>query len=176
MIFSQWFMPPLWRYCLIMLYTRFMRCPHCQAEDTQVKDSRPSEGGGVVRRRRNCIRCQARFTTFERVHIPELSVLKKGGRKVSFDREKLARSIRIALRKRPIAPEDVERMIAELLNRIEGLGKSVIESARIGQMAMDMLQQIDAVAYVRFASVYKDFREPGDFRDFVKRLRPPETR
>ena len=159
-----------------MLYTWLMRCPYCQAEDTQVKDSRPSEGGGVVRRRRSCGGCQARFTTFERVHIPELSVLKKDGRKVSFDREKLARSIRIALRKRPIAPEDVERMIAELLNRVEGLGRSVIESARIGQMAMDMLQQIDAVAYVRFASVYKDFREPGDFRDFVKRLRPPETR
>lgn len=152
-----------------------MRCPYCHAEDTQVKDSRPSEGGGVVRRRRACGGCEARFTTFERAHIPELNVVKRDGRKVSFDREKLARSIRIALRKRPVAPEDIDRVIADLLNRIEGLGKSAIESARIGQMAMDALLEMDAVAYVRFASVYKDFREPGDFRDFVKRLRPPET-
>ena len=149
-----------------------MRCPHCNLEDTQVKDSRPTENGAVVRRRRSCLGCQARFTTFERVHIPELSVLKKDGRKVSFDREKLARSIRIALRKRPITPEATERMIAELLSRIEGMGKSAIESSRIGQLAMDALQDFDTVAYVRFASVYKDFREAADFREFVERLRP----
>ena len=149
-----------------------MLCPHCNQDNTQVKDSRPAEDGTIIRRRRFCPACRARFTTFERPHIPELSVCKKDGRRVSFDRAKLAHSIRVALRKRPIAAEQVDQVIADLFVRIEGMGKSVIDSARIGEMAMDALQRLDSVAYVRFASVYKDFRTPEDFREFVQRLHP----
>ena len=147
-----------------------MRCPHCHQHNTQVKDSRPTENGTIIRRRRLCPACRVRFTTFERVHIPELHVRKKDGRLVSFDRDKLTRSIRIALRKRPIAAERTEQMIADLLNSLESMGKSTLESARIGQMVMDALQKLDSVAYVRFASVYKDFRTPADFREFAHKL------
>ena len=149
-----------------------MLCPHCNQDNTQVKDSRPAEDGTIIRRRRFCPACRARFTTFERPHIPELSVCKKDGRRVSFDRSKLAHSIRVALRKRPIAAEQVDQVIADLFARIEGMGKSVIDSARIGEMAMHALQRLDSVAYVRFASVYKDFSTPEDFREFVQRLHP----
>lgn len=148
-----------------------MRCPHCNRDVTQVRDSRPAEGGGVVRRRRFCAGCQARFSTFERAHIPEMSVRKRDGSKVSFDRDKLSRSIRLALRKRPVAAEQVEQAIVSVLGRIEGMSRSVIDSVRIGEMAMEALEKLDTVAYVRFASVYKDFRGPEDFLDFIEKLR-----
>ena len=144
-----------------------MRCPYCNDEDTQVKDSRPTEDNSVIRRRRSCIQCAARFTTFERVQLRDLMVKKRDGKKVEFDRDKLARSIMIAFRKRPLDDERIEKMITGLVRRLESSGDSEIESSEIGELVMDTLSQIDQVAYVRFASVYRNFREARDFEKFV---------
>lgn len=147
-----------------------MRCPFCGNDDTQVKDSRPTEDASAIRRRRSCTACGARFTTFERVQLRELTVVKRSGRKVPFEREKLERSISISLRKRPVEPERVDRMINGLVRRLESMGESEISADVIGQLAMEGLESLDKVAYVRFASVYKNFREAKDFEDFVTTL------
>ena len=144
-----------------------MRCPYCNDEDTQVKDSRPTEDNSVIRRRRSCPQCTARFTTFERVQLRDLMVRKRDGKRVEFDRDKLARSILIAFRKRPIEDERIEKMITGLVRRLESSGDSEVLSIDIGEMVMDTLSEIDQVAYVRFASVYRNFREARDFEKFV---------
>src|SRR3954466_12093908 len=140
-----------------------MRCPFCAHEDSQVKDSRPSEDGAAIRRRRFCAACGARFTTFERVQLRELTVVKKSGRRMPFDRDKLQRSVEIALRKRPVDPERVERMINGIVRRLESLGENEVTSEHVGELIMEGLKALDDVAYVRFASVYKNFREARDF-------------
>lgn len=147
-----------------------MRCPFCNNEDTQVKDSRPTEDAAAIRRRRFCPACSARFTTFERVQLRELTVVKKTGRKVPFDRDKLVRSLQIALRKRPVEPDRVERMVSGIVRRLESMGESEVPSGMIGEMVMEALASLDDVAYVRFASVYKNFREAKDFEEFVGEL------
>ncbi|WP_338662981.1 transcriptional regulator NrdR [Pararoseomonas sp. SCSIO 73927] len=147
-----------------------MRCPFCQSEDTQVKDSRPAEDGSAIRRRRSCNACGARFTTFERVQLRELTVLKSDGRRVPFDREKLARSIRVALRKRPVDAEKVERIVSSIQRRLESDGAEEITSKAIGQRVMEVLRELDPVAYVRFASVYQNFRDAEDFHAFLGSL------
>ena len=147
-----------------------MRCPFCGAEDTQVKDSRPAEEGGAIRRRRQCPACGARFTTFERVQLRDLIVVKKDGRRAPFDREKLARSLRIATRKRGIDGERIEQLVNGIVRRIETTGENEVPSRRIGELAMEGLAQLDQVAYVRFASVYKDFADARDFDEFIRRL------
>ena len=144
-----------------------MRCPYCNYEDTQVKDSRPTEDSSVIRRRRSCPQCAARFTTFERVQLRDLMVKKRDGKKVEFDRDKLARSIMIAFRKRPLEDERIEKMITGLVRRLESSGDSEIQSSDIGELVMDTLSEIDQVAYVRFASVYRNFREARDFEKFI---------
>ncbi len=147
-----------------------MRCPFCGNDDTQVKDSRPTEDNSAIRRRRFCAACGARFTTFERVQLRELTIVKKSGRKVPFDRDKLMRSIQIAVRKRPVEPERLERMINGIVRQLESMGEPEIPSQLVGKLVMEGLASIDAVAYVRFASVYKNFREAKDFEDFVGEL------
>ena len=147
-----------------------MRCPFCGHEDTQVKDSRPTEDGGAIRRRRFCGNCGQRFTTIERMQLRELTVVKSDGRRVPFDRDKLARSIRIALRKRPIQEERIERIVNGIVRQLEASGESDIPSKQIGELVMDTLKELDPVAYVRFASVYRNFREAKDFEDFVGSL------
>jgi len=147
-----------------------MRCPFCGHEDTQVKDSRPTEDNAAIRRRRYCPACGARWTTFERVHLRELVVVKKDGDKTPFDRDKLSRSLRIALRKRPVDDDRVERIVNSIQRRLETLGEAEIPSKVIGEMAMDQLSQLDQVAYVRFASVYRNFREAKDFEAFVEHI------
>lgn len=147
-----------------------MRCPFCGHEDTQVKDSRPAEDNAAIRRRRFCPACDARFTTFERIHLRELHVIKKGGKRALFDRDKLARSMRIATRKRPITDEQIEGVVTNIQRRLESSGENELPSARIGEMVMDALRSLDQVAYVRFASVYKNFREARDFEAFVETL------
>lgn len=147
-----------------------MRCPFCGNEDTQVKDSRPTEDKSAIRRRRLCTGCGARFTTFERVQLRELTVLKRSGRRVPFDRDKLERSINIAVRKRNIEPERIDRMISGLVRRLESMGESEIPAETIGQLVMEGLENLDQVAYVRFASVYKNFREAADFEEFLEKI------
>ena len=147
-----------------------MRCPFCGFEDTQVKDSRPTEDNSAIRRRRYCPGCSSRFTTFERVQLRELTVLKKNGSRAPFDRDKLVRSISIAVRKRPVDPERIERVVNGIVRRLESSGESEVHSDTIGQMVMDALSDLDPVAYVRFASVYRNFREAKDFEDFVGKL------
>lgn len=147
-----------------------MRCPFCGAEDTQVKDSRPSEDGNAIRRRRFCSDCDSRFTTFERVQLRELTVVKKDGKRKPFDRDKLTRSISLAVRKRPVTQEQVELAVNNIVRKLEGLGESDIQSALIGAAVMEALAALDPVAYVRFASVYKEFRETRDFEDFIDQL------
>lgn len=147
-----------------------MRCPFCAHEDTQVKDSRPSEDRAAIRRRRLCGACGARFTTFERVQLRELTVVKRSGRRAPFDRDKLERSINIATRKRPIEPERIERMVSGIVRRLESLGESDIPAETIGTLVMEGLANIDQVAYVRFASVYKNFREAADFETFIEQM------
>ena len=149
-----------------------MRCPFCGSTDTQVKDSRPAEDHVAIRRRRLCPDCGGRFTTYERVQLRDLVVIKSSGRREPFDRDKLARSVRIAMQKRPIEPERVDQMISGIVRRLESSGETDIPSARIGEIAMDSLARLDTVAYVRFASVYKNFQEAGDFDKFVAELRP----
>lgn len=147
-----------------------MRCPFCSNEDTQVKDSRPTEDRSAIRRRRFCVACGARFTTFERVQLRELTVVKRGGRRVPFDRDKLQRSIDIALRKRQVDPERVERMVNGMVRRLESMGESEIPAETIGRLVMEGLANIDQVAYVRYASVYRNFREAADFEQFVEQM------
>jgi transcriptional repressor NrdR len=147
-----------------------MRCPFCLNDDSQVKDSRPTDDGGAIRRRRQCPACGARFTTFERVQLREITVVKKSGRREPFDRDKLARSVAVACRKRPVAPEQVERMVSGVVRRLETIGDAEVDTDRIGQLVMEGLQALDPVAYIRFASVYKEFREPADFEAFVGTL------
>lgn len=150
-----------------------MRCPFCGSVDTQVKDSRPAEDHVAIRRRRSCPGCGGRFTTYERVQLRDLVVIKKNNRREDFDRDKLARSIRIALQKRPIEPDRIEQMISGIVRRLESLGDTDIPSETIGEIVMETLARIDTVAYVRFASVYKNFQEVDDFEDFITELRPP---
>jgi transcriptional repressor NrdR len=147
-----------------------MRCPFCGHADTQVKDSRPTEDNAAIRRRRACPACGSRWTTFERVFLRELTVLKKNGQRATFDRDKLARSIHIAVRKRPIDDEQVERIVNGIQRRLESSGESDIPTPMIGEMVMDALASLDQVAYVRFASVYRNFREAKDFEDFIGKL------
>ncbi|MBO0663231.1 transcriptional regulator NrdR [Jiella sp. MQZ9-1] len=147
-----------------------MRCPYCGSQDSQVKDSRPAEDGTAIRRRRICPDCSGRFTTFERVQLRELQVLKKSGKRVLFDRDKLARSIEIALRKRPVDPQRVERLISGIVRRLEQLGEPDVSSGAIGAMVMEALKGLDDVAYVRFASVYRDFAEASDFESVIGEL------
>ena len=147
-----------------------MRCPFCGHDDTQVKDSRPTEDNSAIRRRRFCPACGSRFTTFERVQLRELVVVKKNGQRAPFDRDKLLRSIMIAVRKRPIGEERVERIVNSITRRLESSGESEIPSSQIGQLVMEALASLDPVAYVRFASVYKNFREAKDFEEFISDL------
>ena len=147
-----------------------MRCPFCGHSDSQVKDSRPTEDNAAIRRRRFCPECGSRWTTFERVQLRELTVVKKEGEKAPFDREKLARSLRIALRKRPVEPERIERIVNSIQRQLEASGESEIPTKAIGQMVMENLKDLDQVGYVRFASVYRNFREAKDFEDFVENL------
>ena len=149
-----------------------MRCPFCGNTDTQVKDSRPAEEHAAIRRRRFCPACGGRFTTYERVQLRDLVVVKKSGRREDFDRDKLARSIRTALRKRPVEPERQEQIISGIVRRLESMGETDNASDAIGGIVMETLARTDPVAYVRFASVYKNFQEAGDFEDFVAELRP----
>ena len=144
-----------------------MRCPFCGNEDTQVKDSRPTDDNAAIRRRRQCPNCGARFTTFERVQLRELTIVKRSGRRTPFDRDKLARSISIAIRKRPIEPERVERMISTIVRHLESMGETELPSSTIGEQVMKHLKQLDDVPYVRSASVYRDFRETQDFAKFL---------
>lgn len=147
-----------------------MRCPFCGHNDTQVKDSRPTEDNSAIRRRRSCPECGARWTTFERVQLRELSIAKKDGKKELFEREKLTRSLRTALQKRPVEEDQIERICNSIQRRLESLGESEVPSKVIGEMVMDVLADLDKVAYVRFASVYRNFREAKDFEDFVGTL------
>lgn len=147
-----------------------MRCPYCGSTETQVKDSRPSEDHSAIRRRRICTDCGGRFTTFERVQLRELTVIKKTGRRAPFDRDKLMRSVQVALRKRPVEPERIERMVSGLVRRLENMGESEVSSETIGLLVMEALKALDDVAYVRFASVYKNFREAKDFEALLGEL------
>ena len=147
-----------------------MKCPFCGCNDTQVKDSRNVDDDTAVRRRRECPECGQRFTTFEHVQLRDLMMVKKNGERVMFDRDKLARSIYLAVRKRPIASERVEKIVNSIQRRLESTGEAEISSVKIGEMVMDALAALDHVAYIRFASVYRDFREPKDFEDFLETL------
>ena len=144
-----------------------MKCPFCGNMDSQVKDSRPSDDGAAIRRRRSCPNCHGRFTTFERVQLRELVILKRNGRRTPFDRDKLERSLAIALRKRPIQPEQVEQLVSRIVRQLESLGETEIPSSVVGDFIMKGLKGVDEVAYVRYASVYKDFRATGDFARFL---------
>jgi transcriptional repressor NrdR len=152
-----------------------MRCPSCNSLDTQVKDSRPTEDSAVIRRRRVCIACNFRFTTFERVQLRELTVIKRNGRRVPFDRDKLARSFEIALRKRNIEPERIEQTVSKIVQELEAGGETEIGHEAIGEAVMAHLREMDDVAYVRFASVYRNFREPKDFRAALDELSGEDT-
>ncbi|ENN93559.1 transcriptional regulator NrdR [Bartonella bovis] len=147
-----------------------MRCPYCQCEDTQVKDSRPAEEGAVIRRRRVCSVCGGRFTTFERIQLRELSVFKKNSRREPFDRDKLMRSVNVAVRKRNIDPDHIEQAISGIVRQLENLGEPEIASEKIGYLVMEWLKSIDDIAYIRFASVYRDFRNASDFHDIINEL------
>ena len=150
-----------------------MKCPFCGSDDTQVKDSRPTEDNTAIRRRRSCTSCGGRFTTFERIQLRELTVLKAGGRREPLDRDKVLRSMSIALRKRSIEPGRIERAITGIIRRIESSGQTEIKSQQVGELVMDALSQLDQVAYIRYASVYRNFREAQDFEDFVESLNVP---
>lgn len=151
-----------------------MRCPFCGCEDTQVKDSRSAEDGSSIRRRRQCSACSGRFTTFERVQLRELVVIKSSGRREVFDRDKLMRSIQISLRKRNVDQERVEQMVTGVIRRLEAMGETEINSKAVGELIMEGLAGLDDVAYVRYASVYKNFREARDFGEFIGELEDQE--
>ena len=144
-----------------------MRCTFCGHAESQVKDSRPSEDGAAIRRRRMCPECEGRFTTFERVQLRELTIVKRAGRRAPFDRDKLARSIALATRKRPIEPERIEKMISTIVRQLESMGETELPSSAVGELIMKHLKSLDDVAYVRYASVYRDFREAGEFATFL---------
>ena len=144
-----------------------MRCPYCSSENTSVKDSRPTDENASIRRRRECPDCGGRFTTFERVQLRELVVVKRSGRKVTFDRDKLMKSVTIATRKRPIDDDRIERMVSGIVRQLESLGETEIPSSQIGERVMEALRGLDPVAYVGFASVYRDFREAADFQEVL---------
>ena len=144
-----------------------MRCPYCMNADTQVKDSRPTEENTVIRRRRVCPDCGGRFTTFERIQLRELTIIKNTGRKVPFERDKLMRSVQVALRKRPVELERIERMVSVIVRRLENLGESEVPAKLVGELVMEGLYALDQVGYVRFASVYRNFREAKDFEEFL---------
>ena len=150
-----------------------MRCPYCGHADTQVKDSRPTDDNSAIRRRRSCPACSARFTTFERIQLREIVVMKKNGQRSPFDRDKLACSLIIACRKRPVDEERIERVVNSIQRRLESMGENEIPSATVGEMVMEALQGLDKVAYIRFASVYKNFREIRDFENFVENISEP---
>jgi len=152
-----------------------MRCPSCGSLDTQVKDSRPTEDSAVIRRRRVCLACNFRFTTFERVQLRELTVIKRNGRRVPFDRDKLLRSVQIALRKRPVEPERIDQMVSKVVRELESMGESEVSSESIGEIVMEHLRTLDDVAYVRFASVYRNFREAKDFETLLDELSADEA-
>lgn len=147
-----------------------MRCPYCQSEDTQVKDSRPAEDGSAIRRRRVCPVCGGRFTTFERVQLRELMVTKKSGRRVPFDRNKLSKSVEVALRKRDIEPERIDRLISGIVRQLESSGEPEISSEEIGKLVMKALKGIDDIAYIRFASVYRNFKSADDFHNIIDEM------
>jgi transcriptional repressor NrdR len=147
-----------------------VRCPFCGNDDTQVKDSRPTEDNTATRRRRQCPTCKGRFTTFERIQLRELSVIKSNGQRVPFERDKMLRSMQIALRKRPVAPERIDQIVTAIVRRLESLGETEIPSSVIGEMVMETLSGLDQVGYVRFASVYRNFGEKKDFEEFIGRL------
>lgn len=148
-----------------------MKCPYCGFEDTSVKDSRPSEDGSSIRRRRFCPKCDSRFTTLERVQLRELTVVKKDGTRKMFDRDKLTRSLLIAVRKRPVSPDQVEMTVNNIVKNLEGLGENEITSVQIGKEVMAALLKLDQVAYVRYASVYREFREAKDFQKFIGEIK-----
>lgn len=147
-----------------------MRCPYCSSPDTQVKDSRPSDDGTSIRRRRVCPDCGGRFTTFERVQLRELIVIKRSGKRIPFERDKLMRSVEVALRKRPVEPDRVERMINGIVRQLESMVEGDIPSETVGELVMEGLKNLDGVAYVRFASVYRNFRETRDFETLIGEL------
>ena len=147
-----------------------MRCPYCGSTNTQVKDSRPSEDHSTIRRRRVCADCGGRFTTFERVQLRELTVVKRSGRRMPFDRDKLMRSVQIALRKRPVEPERIDQAVSKIVRELESQGESEISSEAVGELVMEALRGLDDVAYVRFASVYRNFREAKDFEQLLGEL------
>ncbi|QXX73690.1 transcriptional regulator NrdR [Methylovirgula sp. HY1] len=147
-----------------------MRCPYCGSLETQVKDSRPTEDASSIRRRRVCPDCGGRFTTFERVQLRELTVVKKSGRRIPFDRDKLMRSIDIALRKRPVESDRIERLVNGIVRQLESQGEAEVQSTKIGELVMEGLRSLDSVAYVRFASVYRNFREARDFNTLIDEL------
>ena len=151
-----------------------MKCPFCGSDETQVKDSRPTEDNTAIRRRRACISCGMRFTTFERIQLREIMVIKSNRRREPLDRDKLTRSMNIALRKRPVDPERIERAISSIIRRIETEGGPEINSNQVGELVMEALSHLDQVAYIRFASVYRNFREARDFEDFVESLNDNE--
>jgi len=148
-----------------------MRCPFCGSEETQVKDSRPTEDNSAIRRRRSCPECEERFTTFERVQLRDMTVLKSGGRNQPFDRDKITKSMQVALRKRPVELEAIEKAANNIVRQFEGQGEAEISSRKIGEAVMRVLMEIDAVGYIRYASVYKDFRNPDDFNDFLAKIK-----
>jgi len=155
-----------------------MRCPYCQSENTQVRDSRPTDENAAIRRRRSCPDCGGRFTTFERVQLRELMVVKRSGRRVPFERAKIERSVEMALRKRPVQPERIERMVTGIVRQLESSGEPEVRSEEIGTLVMAALKGLDPVAYVRFASVYRDFRDAADFRtvlDEIAKATDPAT-
>jgi len=145
-----------------------LRCPFCGSENTAVKDSRPAEDNNAVRRRRGCEDCGARFTTFERVQLREITVVKRDGKRTAFEREKVMRSVSIALRKRPVTPEQVDQLVSGIVRKLESSGETEMSSSDIGQLVMDSLRAVDPVGYVRYASVYKDFGDPSDFAQFIE--------
>jgi transcriptional repressor NrdR len=147
-----------------------MRCPFCGHEETQVKDSRPGDDGGTIRRRRSCPSCGGRFTTFERIQLRDLIVIKSDGRRQALDRDKIIRSMQVALRKRPVAPDQIEKAANGIIRQLESSGEMEIPASEIGANVMNALVEIDIVGYIRYASVYKDFREPSDFHEFVQEI------
>lgn len=153
-----------------------MRCPFCGNEETQVKDSRPTEDHAAIRRRRSCPDCEQRFTTFERVQLREMTVLKSGGRAQPFDRDKIMKSMQVALQKRPVEFEKIEKVTTGIVRKLEGRGEHEIKSSQIGAEVMNALKDLDAVGYIRYASVYKDFREPDDFNEFLEDLHTLQSR
>jgi len=147
-----------------------MRCPFCSSDESQVKDSRPTEDNSAIRRRRSCPACGARFTTFERIQLREMTVLKAGDRKQPFDRDKLIKSLQVALRKRPVEPEQIEKSANAIVRQLETMGDQEVQSAQIGELVMMALARLDKVAYIRYASVYKDFSKPEDFNEALEEL------